>query len=52
MTLERVGELFNLSRERIRQIEKEALEKLANSPLRRRLQQFESLIQEEDIQLS
>jgi RNA polymerase primary sigma factor len=52
MTLERVGELFNLSRERIRQIEKEALEKLAHSPLRRRLQQFESLIQEEDIQLS
>jgi len=52
MTLERVGEQFNLSRERIRQIEKEALEKLAHSPLRRRLQQFESLMQEEDIQMS
>jgi RNA polymerase primary sigma factor len=52
MTLERVGELFNLSRERIRQIEKEALEKLSHSRLRRRIQQFESLIQEEDIQLS
>lgn len=52
MTLERVGELFNLSRERIRQIEKEALEKLAQSRLRRRLEQFDNLIQEEDIQLS
>jgi RNA polymerase primary sigma factor len=52
MTLERVGELFSLSRERIRQIEKEALEKLAQSRLRRRLEQFDNLIQEEDIQLS
>jgi len=52
MTLEKVGELFNLSRERIRQIEKEALEKLSHSQLRKRLEQFESLIQEEDIQLS
>ncbi len=52
MTLEKVGELFHLSRERIRQIEKEALEKLAHGRLRRRLAQFESLIQEEEIQLS
>ena len=52
MTLEKVGELFNLSRERIRQIEKEALEKLSHSRLRKRLEHFESLIQEEDIQLS
>jgi len=52
MTLERVGELFDLSRERIRQIEKEALQKLAHGRLRKRLEQFESLIQEEDIQLS
>jgi RNA polymerase primary sigma factor len=52
MTLERVGELFDLSRERIRQIEKETLEKLAHGPLRKRLEHFESLIQEEDIQLS
>ena len=52
MTLERVGELFDLSRERIRQIEKETLEKLAHGPLRKRLESFESLIQEEDIQLS
>lgn len=52
MTLEKVGELFNLSRERIRQIEKEALEKLSHSRLRKRLEQFDSLIQEEDIQMS
>jgi len=52
MTLERVGELFDLSRERIRQIEKEALQKLSQGRLRRRLEQFKSLIQEEDIQLS
>jgi len=52
LTLEQVGKEFDLSRERIRQIEKEALEKLRHTRLRQRLQQFESLVQEEEVRLS
>jgi RNA polymerase primary sigma factor len=52
LTLEQVGKEFDLSRERIRQIEKEALEKLRHTRLRQRLQQFENLVQEEEVRLS
>jgi RNA polymerase primary sigma factor len=46
LTLEEVGKQFNLSRERIRQIEKEALEKLKALKSRGKLQTYENLIQE------
>lgn len=52
MTLERVGEQFDLSRERIRQIEKEALDKLAHSKLRNRLEHFDHLSTEEEVQMT
>jgi RNA polymerase primary sigma factor len=52
LTLEQVGKEFDLSRERIRQIEKEALEKLRHTRLRQRMQQFENLVQEEEVRLS
>ncbi|MBI1742676.1 sigma-70 family RNA polymerase sigma factor [Candidatus Acetothermia bacterium] len=51
LTLEEVGKQFNLSRERIRQIEKEALEKLRGMKTREKLKKFENLIQEGDFQL-
>jgi len=51
-TLEDVGEMFGISRERVRQIEKEALEKLKAMKLKERLERFESLIQENEFQPS
>jgi len=47
-TLEDVGKEFNISRERVRQIEKEALEKLRAMKLRERLKQLETLIQQDE----
>ena len=47
-TLEDVGKEFNISRERVRQIEKEALEKLRAMKLRERLKRLETLIQQEE----
>jgi len=47
-TLEEVGKAFGISRERVRQIEKEALEKLKAMKLRERLKSFENLIQQEE----
>ena len=47
-TLEEVGKAFGISRERVRQIEKEALEKLKAMKLRERLKQFENLMQQEE----
>jgi RNA polymerase primary sigma factor len=51
LTLEEVGKQFNLSRERIRQIEKEALEKLRGMKTREKLKKFENLIQEGEVQM-
>jgi RNA polymerase primary sigma factor len=51
LTLEEVGKQFNLSRERIRQIEKEALEKLRGMKTREKLKKFENLIQEGEFQM-
>jgi RNA polymerase primary sigma factor len=39
-TLEEVGEVFGVTRERIRQIEMKALKKLKNHPLINRLKEF------------
>ncbi len=39
-TLEKVGDRFNVSRERIRQIEKRAMNKLMNSPYKKHLKEF------------
>jgi len=47
-TLEDVGKEFNISRERVRQIEKEALEKLRAMKLRERVKQLESLIKQDE----
>ncbi|MFQ6090594.1 MAG: RNA polymerase sigma factor RpoD/SigA [Candidatus Bipolaricaulia bacterium] len=47
-TLEDVGKEFNISRERVRQIEKEALEKLRAMKLRERLKQLDDLIQQDE----
>jgi RNA polymerase primary sigma factor len=52
LTLEEVGKVFGLSRERIRQIEKEALEKLKGMKLRQKLMSFENLIQESEIHMN
>ncbi len=46
-TLDEVGEAFGISRERVRQIQKEALEKLKNSDLIRKLEKFRLLSEEE-----
>ncbi len=46
-TLDEVGETFGISRERVRQIQKEALEKLKNSDLIRKLEKFRLLSEEE-----
>ena len=45
-TLDEVGELFGISRERVRQIQKEALEKLKHSDLLRKLEKFRLLEEE------
>jgi len=42
-TLDEVGEVFGISRERVRQIQKEALSKLQDSDLRKRLEWFKLL---------
>jgi len=42
-TLDEVGEVFGISRERVRQIQKEALAKLQDSDLRKRLEWFKLL---------
>ncbi len=42
-TLDEVGEVFGISRERVRQIQKEALAKLQDSNLRKRLEWFKLL---------
>lgn len=47
-TLEDVGKEFSISRERVRQIEKEALEKLRAMKLRERLKQLEHLIKQDE----
>jgi len=47
-TLEDVGKEFNISRERVRQIEKEALEKLRAMQLREKLKKLEDLIQQDE----
>ncbi len=47
-TLEDVGKEFDISRERVRQIEKEALEKLRAMKLRERLKQLDYLIQQDE----
>ncbi|MFQ6117883.1 MAG: RNA polymerase sigma factor RpoD/SigA [Candidatus Bipolaricaulia bacterium] len=47
-TLEDVGKEFNISRERVRQIEKEALEKLRAMKLRERVKQLENLIKQDE----
>lgn len=52
LTLEEVGKEFNLSRERIRQIEKEAIDRLRGMKLRQKLESFENLIQEGDFHLN
>ncbi len=52
LTLEEVGREFNLSRERIRQIEKEAIDRLRGMKLRQKLESFENLIQEGDFNLN
>lgn len=52
LTLEEVGKEFNLSRERIRQIEKEAIDRLRGMKLRQKLESFENLIQEGDFNLN
>jgi RNA polymerase primary sigma factor len=39
-TLDEIGKRFNLTRERIRQIEKAALGKLANSDIKEHLESF------------
>jgi DNA-directed RNA polymerase sigma subunit (sigma70/sigma32) len=52
MTLEEVGKVFGLSRERIRQIEKEALERLKAMKLRQKLISFENLIQESEMHMN
>ncbi len=46
-TLDEVGDTFGISRERVRQIQKEALEKLKNSDLIRKLEKFRLLSEEE-----
>ena len=45
-TLDEVGEIFGISRERVRQIQKEALEKLKHSDLLRKLEKFRLLEEE------
>lgn len=46
-TLDQVGEIFGISRERVRQIQKEAVEKLRNSDLIQKLEKFRLLLEEE-----
>jgi len=45
-TLEDIGKVFGISRERVRQIQIEALDKLRSVRMRKRLQQLEHMIQE------
>jgi RNA polymerase primary sigma factor len=45
-TLDEVGEIFGISRERVRQIQKEALEKLKHSDVLRKLEKFRVLEEE------
>ncbi|MBI3661215.1 sigma-70 family RNA polymerase sigma factor [Candidatus Acetothermia bacterium] len=52
LTLEEVGKQFNLSRERIRQIEKEALAKLQSKLNREKLQKLEQFKHEGEFQFS
>ena len=40
MTLEQVGKVLNLTRERVRQIQNKALDKLRGSPLLKSLKDF------------
>jgi RNA polymerase primary sigma factor len=46
-TLDDVGEIFGISRERVRQIQKEALEKLRSSDLIQKLESYRLLLEEE-----
>jgi len=48
-TLEEIGKVFGISRERVRQIEKEALDKLRGVRMRMRLEKFERLKSESEI---
>jgi len=48
-TLEEIGKIFGISRERVRQIEKEALDKLRSLRMRMRLEKYERLKGESEI---
>jgi len=48
-TLEEIGKVFGISRERVRQIEKEALDKLRSARMRLRLEKYEQLKTESEI---
>lgn len=43
MTLDEVGQIFEISRERVRQLQNRAIKKLQNSEIRRQLQRFREL---------
>jgi len=45
-TLDDVGDIFGISRERVRQIQKEGLEKLRDSSVLRKLEQFRQILEE------
>ncbi len=45
-TLDDVGDIFGISRERVRQIQKEGLEKLRDSAMLRKLEQFRQILEE------
>ncbi len=45
-TLDDVGDIFGISRERVRQIQKEGLEKLRDSTVLRKLEQFRQILEE------
>jgi len=47
-TLEEIGKVFGISRERVRQIEKEALDKLRSVRMRQRLERYERLKSESE----
>jgi len=46
-TLDEVGEIFGISRERVRQIQKEALEKLRGSEVLQKLEKFRQVLGED-----
>jgi len=48
-TLEEIGKVFGISRERVRQIEKEALDKLRSVRMRMRLEKYERLKSESEV---